>query len=110
MGRNNPDFRRYEGWRYKRLGDKWRRPRGKDSKTRISKKGKPALVKIGYGSPRSNRHLHPSGYREALIHNVDELKDLDSGKVAVRIAGSVGRKKRKAIKKVAKEMGFKVLN
>jgi len=110
MSSNKPDFHRYEGWRYKRLGDKWRRPRGKDSKTRVSRRGKPARVKVGYGSPRSTRYLHPSGYREILIHNADELKGLDSKKNAVRIAGNVGKRKRKMIKKIAKEMGFKVLN
>ena len=30
-----PDFKRQEWFRYKKLGVKWRKPKGKTSKTRI---------------------------------------------------------------------------
>ncbi|MCD6106274.1 MAG: 50S ribosomal protein L32e, partial [Thermoplasmata archaeon] len=34
LNRKRPEFRRQEWFRYKRLGEKWRRPRGLHSKMR----------------------------------------------------------------------------
>lgn len=105
-----PEFRAQESWRYKRVKESWRRPRGIDNRMRRSLKGWPKLVKIGYGSPKVTRHLHPSGYNDVLIYNVDDLIRLDKNKDAARIAGSVGRRKRIQILKKAKELNIKVLN
>jgi large subunit ribosomal protein L32e len=68
------------------------------------------LVKIGYGSPRVTRHLHPSGYNDVLVYNVDDLLKLDKVRDAARIGASVGRRKRIQILKKAKELNIKVLN
>ncbi|MEL9915033.1 MAG: eL32 family ribosomal protein, partial [Thermoplasmatales archaeon] len=34
MNRKRPEFHRQEWFRYKKLGDSWRKPRGKHSKLR----------------------------------------------------------------------------
>ena len=54
-------FKRQEYARYKKLGTKWRRPRGKTSKMRRYEAGKPAMPAIGYRTPKAIRDLHPSG-------------------------------------------------
>lgn len=108
--RKRPDFVRQESWRYKRLKPNWRKPKGKDSKMRLSVKGWPPLVKIGYRSPKRYRGLHPSGYKEVIVHNVEELKSIDPSKEAARIASNVGSKKRAAIIDEASKLGIKVLN
>lgn len=105
-----PSFVREESWRYKRVRESWRKPRGIDSHMRKRKKGWPKLVKIGYRGPKAARYLHPSGYYDILVHNVAELGKLDHKKDAARIASSVGRKKRKEIVDKAKAMKIKVLN
>ncbi|MCS7141290.1 MAG: 50S ribosomal protein L32e [Candidatus Nitrosocaldus sp.] len=105
-----PDFVRQESWRYVRVKENWRRPRGIDSKMRLQVKGWPAIVKVGYRGPRVARYLHPSGYRDVLIHNVDELSKLDPARDAARIASTVGARKRAQIVSKAKELGIKVLN
>ncbi|MEM2559841.1 MAG: eL32 family ribosomal protein, partial [Candidatus Bathyarchaeia archaeon] len=64
-----PDFIRQESWRYDRVDDSWRRPKGIDSKMRREVKGWPARVKIGYRGPRKARGLHPSAYREVIVYN-----------------------------------------
>jgi len=105
-----PDFVRQESWRYVRVRESWRKPRGMDSKMRLQKKGWPAIVKVGYRGPSEARGLHPSGYREVLVHNVEELERLDPAKEAARIAHTVGRRKRKDIMERARELGIYVLN
>ncbi|MEM1586263.1 MAG: 50S ribosomal protein L32e [Candidatus Bathyarchaeia archaeon] len=105
-----PDFIRQESWRYDRVDDSWRRPRGIDSKMRREVKGWPARVKIGYRGPRKARGLHPSAYREVIVYNVDDLSRVDPKTEAIRVAHTVGAKKRTEILNRAKELGIHVLN
>jgi large subunit ribosomal protein L32e len=53
--------------------------------------------------------MHPSGFREILVHNVKELENADE-KTAVKIAHTVGKRKRQNILKKAEEKKVKVLN
>ncbi|KXB06583.1 50S ribosomal protein L32 [candidate division MSBL1 archaeon SCGC-AAA382C18] len=99
-----------QGRKYKSVKDSWRKPKGGDSKMRKEKKGKPPLVKIGYRKPKSERGKHPSGYREVLVHNSNDLDEVDPETQAVRIASSVGKRKKMQILDEAKENGMKVLN
>ncbi len=77
---------------------------------RLSVKGWPSLVKIGYRVPQSVRGLHPSGYRDVLVHNLVELETLSRETDAARIASGVGRRKRIEIARRAKELGIRILN
>ncbi|MFH1821703.1 MAG: 50S ribosomal protein L32e [Methanobacteriota archaeon] len=105
-----PKFRRQEWFMAKRLGEKWRKPRGRDSKLRVRKKGKGKMVTIGYRLPKDIRGLHPSGLAEVMVKNVAEIEGIDASKQAVRIASSVGRRKREPILKKAGELKIRVLN
>ncbi len=110
MKRRLPKFRRQEWSKYKRLGEKWRKPRGRDSKMRVGSRGKPATVSIGYKSPRETRGTHPSGLTEVLVHRPQDLEGVDAGRYVARIASSVGKRKREKIIIKAKELGIRVLN
>jgi len=105
-----PRFRRQESWRYVRIKESWRRPRGIDSKMRLKKKGWPPSPSVGYRGPRAVRGLHPSGYEEVLVYNVGDLATIDPETQAIRIAGTVGARKRALILAEAKKRGIKVLN
>lgn len=105
-----PDFVRQESWRYKRVKEKWRRPRGLDSKMRRKIKGWPKTPEIGYRGPKLARGLHPSGYEEVLIHNPDELESLSPETQAARIARTVGARKRVEIIAKARSKGIHILN
>ncbi len=105
-----PCFRRQESWRYKRVGESWRRPRGIDSKMRKKTKGWPRSVEVGYRSPKTTRSLHPSGYKEVLVYNVDDVDIVDSQTQAIRIAHTVGMRKRVEISARAEERGIHILN
>lgn len=105
-----PKFRRHESWRYKRLKENWRRPRGLDNKMRSKAKGWPKSVNIGYGGPKIARGLHPSGYEEVLIHTPDEVANVNPKTQAIRIAHAVGTRKRIQIFSLAREREIHVLN
>ncbi len=108
--RKKPKFVRQGGKNLKRLGKKWRKPRGSQSKLRKHKKAKGFIPHPGYGSPKSVKGLHPSGFEEVLVFNVKDLEKINSEKQACRIASSVGKKKRFEIMKKTEELKIKVLN
>ncbi len=111
VAESRPDFIRPESWRYKRLDTTWRKPKGVDHHQRKQKsRGRPGIVKIGYGGPKASRGLHPSGYTDNLVHNVSELDKLDPKTDGVRIGHSVGTKKRKEIVVKAIEKKLKIFN
>ena len=108
---SRPDFIRPESWRYKRLQTTWRKPKGIDSHQRKQKsRGRPGIVKIGYGGPKIAKGLHPSGFTDNLVFNVDDLEKLNPKTDGVRIGHAVGTKKRREIMTKALEKKFKVFN
>ncbi len=107
---NKPKFLRQESWRYIRVGDSWRKPKGTDSKMRLRKRGWPNLVKIGYGGPAKARGLHPSGFNDILVFTKEELERLNPETDAVRLSSGLGARKRREIVDRANELGLKILN
>jgi large subunit ribosomal protein L32e len=108
--RKKPKFRRWMSQTYKRVKESWRRPRGIHSKIRIRKKGKIKMPSVGYGAPKELKFFHPSGLKEVLVSNLKDLEKVDPKTQAIRIAHTVGEKKRKEIIKKAEEMKIKILN
>jgi hypothetical protein len=72
--------------------------------------GVPPLAKVGYKGPRKSRGLHPSGYNDILIFNLKDLTKIDPKVDAVRIAHTVGNKKRIEIVTEATKLKMKILN
>ena len=108
---NNPEFVRPESWRYVRLQTNWRKPKGIDNHQRKQKsRGRPGLVKVGYGGPKESRGLHPSGFTDNLVFNADDLSKLDPKKDGVRFGHSVGTKKRKELAEIAIQRKYKIFN
>lgn len=105
-----PAFVRQESWRDSKFSVSWRRPRGLDNKIRRKIKGWPAGPSTGYKGPKVARFLHPSGYREVIVYNADDVAAVDPATQAIRIAHTVGKKKRGLIIAKAKELNVKILN
>ncbi|MEM1508757.1 MAG: 50S ribosomal protein L32e [Thermofilaceae archaeon] len=111
MKRRKPNFVRMNSWRIARINDSWRSPRRSlDNKIRLERKGFPLRVKAGYRSPRATRGLHPSGKTEVLVHSPEELEGLDPKLHIIRIASTVGARKRGIIISKATEMGLYITN
>jgi large subunit ribosomal protein L32e len=110
MKRRKPNFVRPESWRYVRLKKNWRKPRGLDHKVRLQYDGWPPGAAAGYRSPKIARGLHPSGYAEAIVHNVEELSQVDPNVQVARIAHTVGKRKRTRILAEARRKRITILN
>jgi large subunit ribosomal protein L32e len=105
-----PRFVRPESWRYFRLKENWRNPRGLDHKVRLMYKGWPPAAGSGYGGPRLSRGLHPSGFTEVLVYNVEQLSKIEPKTQAVRIGHRVGKRKKANILAEARRKKIVVLN
>ena len=110
VSEHRPKFVRQESWRYDRLAENWRKPKGKDNKMRRQVSGVPPLVKVGYRGPKISRGLHPSGYLDVLVYNIHDLEKLNPKNDAARISRTVGKLKRKEIISRSLELDIKILN
>ena len=109
--KKTPSFRRTEWFRYKRLSRSgWRAPHGMDNKQRRNYKYRGSLVRVGHGKVSGARGLHPSGFREVMVHNLNDLESIDPETQAARIGRTVGGRKREHIHARADELGIRVLN
>lgn len=103
-------YKRQGSSKYKRVSKSWRKPKGVDSSMRKEKKGRPKLPKVGDRKPKSERGIHPSGYKEVLINNPSEVEDVNPENEAIRIKSTVGKRKKKQILEAAENKDIKVLN
>jgi len=106
-----PKFLREEWHKRPRLQNvKWRKPQGDQSKMRQHYGYRMTVVSIGFGGPKAARYLHPSGFREVMVHNVNDLAKIHPDVEAARVGHSVGYKKRLEIEEKADELKIRVLN
>ncbi|MFW9971772.1 MAG: 50S ribosomal protein L32e [Candidatus Odinarchaeota archaeon] len=110
INKKRPSFRRVESWRLKRVPDSWRKARGIDSQTRAKEKSGVKSPNIGYRNPKKVRGLHPSGYKEVRVIKIQDLKNLNKNRHAIKIASKLGSKKRVALIDYCQKRGFKILN
>lgn len=103
-------FLRQNWYVNKKLGLKWRRPRGKQSKMRRSMKAKPKMPDVGYAKPAKLKYI-VNGYYPVMIENVSDLQKItDKEKQAAVIRSSIGLKKAFELSEHAKRMSIKILN
>jgi len=102
-------FLRRDSVRYSKLGknrkklQKWRKPKGRDSKTRLKRKGYPIKVSIGFKSSPKDKKISP-----ILVHNTNDLDKI--GKSSLIIIAKVGAKKKMDIIKQAQEKNLEIVN
>ena len=109
--KKTPAFKRTEWFRYKRLSRSgWRAPHGMDNKQRRNYKYRSSLVRVGHGKVAAARGLHPSGFKEVMVHNTGDLESIDPETEAARVGKTVGGRKREQIYTRADELGIRVLN
>lgn len=107
-------FLRQDMMRHLRLGkkrkknQKWRRPKGRDSKMRLKMKGYPVSPSVGYKVPQKDAGKI-RGMNPVLVHNVEQLTRILKGNAGM-IGSRVGAKKKLEIMKKAEEMNIPLLN
>ncbi len=87
--------------------DKWRLPHGIDLDKGRNHGRQP---RIGYRSTKEIRFVHPSGYKEVLVCNMNDIAKIDNKTQAARIGATVGKRKRNEIVSEANKKGIWVLN
>ena len=105
-----PTFVAQDTHKKKRIRKRWRRPRGIQSKMRLSIKGYRRGVAVGYGSPKIVRGFHSSGLEQKLVKSAKDVEGVDPKKIGILISGTVGLKKKLEIIKKSKELGLTILN
>ncbi len=105
-----PSFKRQESARRKKLGTKWRKPKGVQSKLRLRRRGKPAMVSIGYKTFSKLRHSNEEGKFPFLISSFSDLNSFDSEKNFAILSSKIGNKKRLQIFEKAKKQKISFSN
>jgi len=104
-----PDFKQQNFGRKKRISDRWRRPKGLQSKMRHKFKGYNIMVSSGWRSPVEVRGLDRLGNETVIVSNVQEVTKVEKHQ-AIIIAGTVGNKKRMEIIAKAEELKVPIVN
>ena len=108
MRKKKPAFDRQDAHKKKRLGTKWRKPKGLHSKMRLQKRGYNKRISKGYRAPAVVRGLHSSGL---VAVTVSTLKELDGVKKNQGVMlTKIGQKKKLVLLKKAIEKNIVVLN
>lgn len=105
------DFVRQDTSRYSKLGrgrkkkQTWRKPKGRDSKMRLKRKGYPSSPSIGR---RNKSTQDPNHQNPKLIKNVKDLSSMEKNEIG--ILAKVGARKKLELIKQAKESNQKLIN
>jgi len=110
LKQKSPSFRRIESWRLKRIKNRWRRPRGIDTKAREKKKGWPILPMAGFRSPKDIRDKTRSGKEEILVFSAADLSLIDPTTQVARIASNIGQRKKERIIMEAELQNVRIIN
>ncbi len=108
--KKKPNFVRQESHRRKRLGTKWRKPKGIHSKLRLHRRGKPSMVSIGYKTPVALQNRDSEGRLPFIVHNLKELKLFNPKENYAILYGKLGNKKRLQILEEAKKLKISFSN
>jgi large subunit ribosomal protein L32e len=95
--------------KWKKLKPVWRKPRGIHNKIRRRFKGHVKGPSPGFGSPKTIRGLHPSGFFPVNISTPKEVSKIKEHE-AILISHTVGAKKRQEIIDAADKLNIKVIN
>lgn len=113
MKKNHPTFNvpNFGAKHRKRVGERWRKPRGIDSKKRIKRSGYGALPGIGYKNSDDTRGFRPDGTVEVLIRNRKELEShTKEENVSLVLAHGISTRKRLEMQKIAEQKGLRITN
>ncbi len=94
LKKKKPAFAKQDSHKKSKLSSSWRKPRGSDSKMRVSRKGYRRIVKIGWGSPSAVKCTDSKGLLPVEVSTIKDLTLVDPQKNVMVIPRGVGIKKR----------------
>lgn len=100
-------YKRQDAGKQKRIGTKYRKPKGLQSKMRLRRKGYPSRPSSGQRTERSLRGLH-DGQLPVVVRTVAELTGLKA--CPIIISAKLGDRKRTMILEKAKEQSLTIIN
>ena len=100
-------FKRQNYHKNIKLGIKWRRPKGRQSKMRRSKGGAGKRVRIGYGTSDRGKI---KGLQPVIVNDPKIMDSIDKDKCMIIISSGLGAKKALAVSEKAKKFGLKIMN
>ena len=105
-----PTFTRHDAHKKKRVGLGWRKPKGRQNKMRLHRKGYARSRSTGFGSPKAVLGLSQEGLRQILVKNLADFQPLDANQDGIIIARAVGNRRRMQLVEFAQKHQFKILN
>ncbi len=105
-----PVFKRHDAHKKARIDDNWRRPKGRQNKMRLHRKGYAKARSTGYGSPREAYGLSRSGLIQNRVTHVKDFASLDAKKDGVIIARTVGNRRRLVLLEYIEKHNFTLLH
>ena len=108
--KKKPQFKAQDAHKHKKIKQRWRKPKGLQSKMRLAKKGYNKTISHGWRSPNDVRGTNPQGLYPVVVYNAREISIIDAKTHAVIIASSVSTKNKLMIQSKAKEQGIIVMN
>jgi large subunit ribosomal protein L32e len=112
--KRKPNFLRVEGHKKIRLGSKikkkrkWRAPKGRHNKLRLSVKGHRKTPRVGYMADKKYKGF-VNEIKPVLVENLNQLKEQVGKEVGIIIA-KVGKKKQQELIDFANKNKLKILN
>ena len=106
-----PKFLRHTSHKYSKLGLRrkkkqvWRRPTGRDNKMREQRKGKPAIVAIGYSTNKKEKGKI-NNKTPVVVNNVRRLENIQKNQIVV--LGRIGKKNKIEIAEKANELKIEI--
>ena len=110
LKKKKPNFYRQDAHKKPKLGFKWRKPKGSDSKMRRNLKGYRKSPDTGYGSAKVFRGLHPSGLAMLVVNQISQLQGIDPKVTGILLSATLGQRKRVDIVKEAEKNKITILN
>jgi large subunit ribosomal protein L32e len=110
LKKKKPEFIRQDAHKKKKLCWKWRKPKGSDSKMRVSRKGYKRSVRAGWGSPAVVSGLDRSGLEIVRVMRTADLQGVDPQKDIIVIGSGVGTKKAMEIVEQAISKNIQIQN
>ena len=101
-------FKQQDNKFYKKIGTKWRKAKGHQSKMRKKKKGAGDMPNVGYRTAKNLRYTI-NGKKVIYISDINALKILEKGTI-IKLSSSFGKKKLLLIENIAKETGLEIFN